>query len=125
MKEKIKEVSTQLFNSVLKISANHQGTFRLVVTLQIDDQSKPLLVVGNAHSEVEDGHCIAVLNPEESLMNEVIAGCAYMGGSLKGIVQGKCDAMVELWIDAYKTDGISEISSYTSREPKDARFKVR
>ena len=125
MKKKIKEVSIHLFNSVLTISANQHGTFRLLVTIQIDDQSKPLFIVGNAHSEIEDGHCIAVLNPEKSLMNEVIAGCAYTGSSLKGIVQGKCDAMVELWIDAYKTDGVGEISSYTSRAPQNARFEVK
>ncbi len=125
MKERIKEVAIQLFKSVLLISTSHQGTFRLIVSVSIDNATKPLLLVGNAHSEVEDGHCIAILNPEESLMGEVVAGCTYMGNTLKNIVRGKCDAMVDLWIDAYKKDGVIVISSYTSREPKSARFKVK
>ena len=48
-----------------------------------------------------------------------------MGDQLKDIVGGKCDAMLDLWIDAYKKDSVSEISSYKSRTPKDAKFKIQ
>ena len=124
MKEKVKEIAVSLFKSVLKISSDQHGTFRLIVTAKIQDEDKPLLILGNAHSEIEDGHCIAILNPDKSILNKVVAGCSYPADSLKEIVGGKCDLTVDLWIDAYKTNGVSEISSYKARNPKPAQFKV-
>ncbi|MGE0086574.1 MAG: hypothetical protein AB7S75_19375 [Desulfococcaceae bacterium] len=83
------------------------------------------LIVGNAHREVEDGHCIAIINPDESLLTQVVAGCAYTGDTLKNIVKGKCDLMIEIWIDVYKKDGVSEISRYQSRNMEPAKFTVK
>ena len=78
MKDRIEELATQLFKSVLQVSTTHQGTFRLVVSVLIDNDTKPLLLIGNAHSEVEDGHCIAILNPVESVMGGSSCGlCLY------------------------------------------------
>ncbi len=88
---------------------------------------KPLLVVGNAHGQVEDGHVIAILNPAEELAvsSKVAAGTAYPTGFLKEVVSGRCDAMVELWIDAYKENKVSRIESYVSRSPQPAPFASR
>lgn len=121
----IKEIAVNVFNTLLRVSADHGGTFRLLLTVQIGDETKPLLILGNAHRKIEDGHCIAILNPDNEAIDQVIAGCAYMGSSLKDIVQGKCDAMVELWIDAYKKDGVGEISKYLSRSPKPSKFTIK
>ena len=125
MKEKIIKIAASLFKSVLLISFDQQGTFRIVVTVDIRGEGVPLLVLGNTHSAAEDGHCIAILNPDRVLLEKVQAGCAYSTDGLKKIVQGKCDLMVDLWIDAYKENSISEISSYVSRDPKPAKFTVR
>ncbi|MGR4069251.1 hypothetical protein [Billgrantia sp. C5P2] len=127
MVDQLQEVAAALFLSVLKVSADHQGTFRLLVTSKIDGEEKPLLVVGNAHGQVEDGHAIAILNPTEELASsgKVAAGTAYPSDLLKEIVAGQCDAMVELWIDAYKNDRVSRIEGYASRSPQTARFKIR
>jgi len=38
------------------------------------EESKPLIILGNIHSVVESGHCIAILNPSEGLLNQVVAG---------------------------------------------------
>lgn len=60
MIDQLQETVTSLFLAVLKVSADHQGTFRLIVTANVDGEEKPLLVVGNAHRHVEDGHVIGV-----------------------------------------------------------------
>lgn len=124
MTDEIKKIAVRLFESVLGVSADHGGTFRLLVTAQVGEVDKPLLVLGNAHRKVEDGHCIAILNPNKDLLDKVTAGCSYMGSSLKDIVAGNCDAMIELWIDAYKKDGVCEISTYNSRSPQPAKFSI-
>jgi hypothetical protein len=82
MHEEMKKISVSIFDSVLKVSAAHGGTFRILITAKIDGIEKPLLLVGNAHSDVEDGHIISVLNPDQNLLDQVIAGCAYPGDHL-------------------------------------------
>lgn len=124
--DQLQEVAVSLFLAVLRVSADHQGTFRLLITSKIDGEEKPLLVVGNAHAQVEDGHVIAVFNPTKELAasDGVAPGTAYPTGLLKEIVAGQCDAMVELWIDAYKNNKINCIGKYVSRSPQPARFKI-
>jgi hypothetical protein len=123
----VQELAASLFLSVLKISGDHQGTFRLLVTAKVNGEEKPLLIVGNAHGQVKDGHVIAILNPTEelALSNKIVAGTTYTFGLLKKIVSGQCDAMVELWVDAYKDNKVRPIERYVSRSPQPPRFKIR
>lgn len=125
MLDELQEAASTIFLSILRSSATQNGQFRLVMNSKIVDAEKPLLIVGHAHSHIEDGHVIAVLNPDKSLTssNHPIIGASTE--LLKEIVSGKCDAMIELWIDAYKEDGITRMSSYKSRTPMDARYEVR
>jgi hypothetical protein len=123
--EEVKEISVNIFNTILKSSADSAGTFRVLMTAKIEEKEKPLLVVGNAHASFEDGHCIAVLNPDENVLDKVQGGVHYHGGLLKETVQGKCDLMIELWIDAYKEDGVSVMGKYQARGGKEAKFEVR
>jgi len=58
-------------------------------------------------------------------LDQVIAGCSYPNDILKEIVSGNCDAMLELWIDAYKKDGVIELSRYKARKPKPAKFSIK
>jgi hypothetical protein len=127
MIDQLQEMTTALFLSVLKVSADHQGLFRLLVTSKVDGEEKPLLVVGNAHGQAEDGHVIAVLNPTEELATsrKVAAGVRYPPGSLKKIVSGQCDGMVELSIRASKEDKVYRDERYINRSPQPARFKIR
>ena len=92
---RVKEIAESVFRSVLKVSADSQGTFRLIISAKIDNEEKPLLILGNAHGEIEDGHCIAILNPDEDILSDerVIAGSSYAGDTLKNLVQGRCDLM--------------------------------
>ena len=123
--EEVKEIAINIFNTILKSSADSGGTFRVLITAKIEEKEKPLLVVGKAHASFEDGHCIAVLNPDENVLDKVQGGVYYHGDFLKKTVQGKCDLMVELWIDAYKEDGVSVTGKYQAREGNEAKFEIR
>jgi hypothetical protein len=131
MKDEVQKIAVEVFKSVLRVSGGEpksgdHGLFNMMLTTRINGEVKPLLLKGNAHHEIEDGHCIAILNPDPSLSKEVKAGMAYPGDTLKKIVEGRCDYMVDLWIDAYKPDDrqVGEVSSYKSRTPSAAKFKV-
>lgn len=125
MKNKVSKIVECIFKSILSSSFGYQRTFRALITVEIEEnEPKPLLILGNAHSKFDDGHCIAILNPDEEILNKVQAGCAYLGGLLKKIIQGKCDLMVEMWINANDKDGGTVFNSYKSKTSKPAKFKV-
>lgn len=125
MFEQLTKITVDVFRAVLGASAASAGTFRILITAKVGNEEKPMLLVGNAHGQIEDGHIIAIFNPDEAILGKVIADCAYAPGSLKEKISGKCDAMIELWVDAYKTDGVSEISRYKSTEQKPAKFIIK
>lgn len=124
MKDNLTQVAEAVFRTLLPLSAQEDGIFRLLMTVNVDGSPKPLLVVGNAHPRIEDGDCIAVLNPDPGILDEVAGGVFY-GGGIKEVVQGRCDAMVHLWIEAYGGKETSVLYHYTSRTPAPARFRVK
>jgi hypothetical protein len=123
MKEQLTKIADSMFRTLLPLSAEEHGNFRLLMSVNVDGAPKPLLIVGAAHPRIEDGDCIAVLNPDPELMDELAGGVAY-GGRLNEIVQGKCDAMVHLWIEAYGRKPTDVLYSYTCIAPSSAKFKV-
>lgn len=125
MIQQLTDIAVGIFRPVLSVSAESGGTFRILITARVNGEEKPLLLIGNAHSRIEDGHVIAVLNPDAAIVEKLIAGCAYSASLLKSEVAGKCDGMVHLWIDAYKNDGVSEISRYKAKTPKPPKFEIR
>lgn len=124
--EQVKQTAASSFDNILRASAHHNGRFRMVLTTRAGDTDKPLLIVGNAHGVVEDGHCIAVLNPDQALVDQIRPGCAYGVGGLKEIVSKRCDLALDLWIDAYKEPehAVSVIARYRARNPQPAKFIV-
>lgn len=122
--EQIKQTAVNHFLGVLNSSADHNAPFRSLVTTKVGDSIKPLLLIGTAHSKVEDGHCMAFLNPDESLVNELTAGCGYGRMHLKEIVAKRCDLMLDVWIDAYREDGVTITSQYKARNAQPAKFAV-
>ena len=123
--EQVKQAAVRHFLGVLPSSAGDNGMFRSMSTMHVGGENKPLLLVGNAHSRVEDGHCIAILNPDQELIDKIHAGCAYSSAILKEIVAKRCDLALDVWIDAYKADGIYLGPVYKSRNPKPAKFVVQ
>ncbi|WP_240989940.1 hypothetical protein [Cupriavidus taiwanensis] len=115
--------ATDIFLGALK-HTDHGGGFKGLFTLNVDGVPKPVLLVGSAHGSHDDGEVIAVLNPDSEVNEKLAPGVAYNGASLKEIVPGRCDAMVHVWIDAYKSDRFTVIEKYTARAPVGPKFKV-
>lgn len=128
MKDKIAKIAYSVFVPIMRASPERDhGVFKLMMTVDVDGQAKPLLLAGNAHANIEDGQCIAILNPDKGLENEVGGGVAYNEAILKDIVAGKCDAMFMFWFETYVApeNQIAVIGEYNSRTPKPAKFEVR
>jgi hypothetical protein len=123
----LEQTALGVFLALLERSAGHGGHFRLLITSCINGQDKPLLMVGSAHAQVEDGHMIAVLNPSRALVDQgdPAAGTTYTPAHLKEIVAQQCDAMLELWIEVYKNNRVVRLSSYQCRDPQPSRFEIR
>ena len=101
--------------SLIRFAPDHGGIFKSVLTIVVEGEKKPLLLVGNAHSGAKDGECVVILNPSKSLTNALNPGVAYL--DLKENVTDECDAMVHLWFDHYKrADQCKTLSSYEARK---------
>lgn len=124
--KQIQQTAVNAFLAFLPASAADNGVFRVLLTAKVDDEVKPLLLIGNAHCRVEDGHCLAVLNPDRELCDRLVAGCAYTHGILKEIVAKRCDLALFVWIDAYmKASPVKVVTKYQAKEAKPAKFVVR
>lgn len=122
--ECIKKIAIRHFLSVLPVSAAHQAPFKTLITIDVDGEQMPLLIVGTAHSAVEDGSCIAVLNPDPQLATKLSGSWGANTRIFKEAVAKKCDMAIALWIDAYKKNGVVETARYVARESASARFSV-
>lgn len=120
--EQMKALAAGVLRSILAASPEHNGTFRLIVTTNIGETPKPLLMVGNAHRHFEDAHGIAVLNPDQRLLDEVRPGVGYSHGILKEMVSGQCDAMVDVWVVG---GHVRQGCTYRARQKRPATFVVR
>jgi len=94
--EQIQQVATAVLGAVLKSSPSDDAGIKTLVSAEIDGQQKQLLIVGNTHRFFHDANCIAILNPDDSLVSKIRPGVAYMSGALKEMVSGCCDSMLQL-----------------------------
>ncbi|MCM3609528.1 hypothetical protein M4D49_29060 [Cupriavidus pauculus] len=124
MIQRLTDAATDIFLGALK-HTDHGGHFKGLFTLNVDGAPKPVLLVGSAHGSHEDGQVIAVLNPDREVIDRLAPGVAYLGALLKEIVAGKCDAMVQVWIDAYKADRFTVLEKYSARASADSKFDVK
>lgn len=120
--EQMKTLAAGILRSVMAASPEHNGTFRLLVTMNIGETPKPLLIVGNAHRHFEDAYGIAVLNPDEHLLDEIRPGVGYGYGILKEMVSGRCDSMVVVWLVG---DDVRQGCTYRARQKRPVSFVVR
>ena len=123
--KQIEEVAVSLFLPIVRANTAQNGYFRAVISVSVDGEVKPLLLLGNAHGDKEDGNCAAILNPDRALCDTLNPVHAGSGRILKELVAGRCDAMVPLWIDAYKkAGGVVRGARYKARKPMPAKFEV-
>lgn len=120
----LQQLAARQFWSVLPGSPDAHGRFKAVVTTEIEGETKPLLLVGSAHRNFDDGYCIAVLNPEHALIDEIPPGCAYNDLILREQVRQRCDAAVLVLFGGGAGKDGWVTGSYTTKTPAPSRFCV-
>ena len=75
--EQLKQLAVKTFAAILPFSADSCSPFKMMTTIQIDGEVKPVLLAGVAHGKIEDGHIMAVLNPDPDLADEIKGGVGY------------------------------------------------
>ena len=109
-----------------KLASKEGEDIQQVTTFSIDNQIMPLFIVGHVSQKIEDGSCVVLLNPEKELINRIEPSTHYPSAILKEIISKKCDCMVQIWVDAYKTGSgrLTTMSKYKSRSASKPRFTV-
>lgn len=120
----LRQLAARQFWSVLPGSPHAHGRFKAVVTTDVEGETKPLLLVGSAHRNFDDGYCIAVLNPEHALIDEIPPGCAYTDSLLREQVRKRCDAAVLVLFGGGAGKDGWVTGSYTTKTPAPSRFCV-
>lgn len=120
MDEINKQLAALAFDTLrtnIKHTKDNHALFKALLTISVEGNQLPVLLVGAAHGLHEDGEAIAMLNPEPDLYEKIHGGTAYSGGLLNEYVSGKCDGMVHVWLDAYKKPENQEsiLDSYSPR----------
>ena len=122
--QNLRQLAARQFWSVLPDSPYAHGRFKALVTVEIEGETKPLLLVGSAHRHFIDGYCIAVLNPERALVDEIPPGCAYTDSVLREQVRKRCDAAVLVLFGGGAGKDGWVTGSYTTKTPAPSRFCV-
>ena len=122
--ERVTAIAVTHFLAAVSASADHQAPFKFLLTIQVGDEHKPLLLVGTAHGVVEDGSIIAVLNPDGDLVEKLSGSWGCNSAVLREAVAKKCDLALSMWIDAYRPDGVCLSTRYVARETMPAKFAV-
>lgn len=124
--DRVEKVATGLYLCSLAASPEKDALFQVLVDLEVDDTTKPLLVVGSTHPHYYgDGYCIAVLNPDKSLFEKITPGCGISNPILKWLVRGKCDLALQLRINTNGGFSSTRTCQYKSRQPSLARVPWR
>jgi len=122
----LEKIAKEQLLVALQNSPVHNGRFRCLITSEIDDKPTPILMVGNAHRQFQDGHVIAVSNPSQNVMERLSAGCGYFRSHLKEIVKGECDEMVHIWVIASGPElRFLKGAAYKTRKPRTTDVEVR
>lgn len=121
--ERVKQVAVGVLNAAI-FGSPENGRFKALIAFDTPDGEKPLYLAASTHGDIEDGHCMAILNPDEALMGEVKAGVGYTDSGLKEIVAGRCDVALDVWSLAYKENGVEVTMKYKARTFQPAKFRV-
>lgn len=106
------DLATGVMNGIFITSGKPDVAFKKTIELAQGGE-RNLLVVGSVHRDLDDGHCVAVLDPDEQLLGQLNGGVGYTEPILKEMVQGRCKAMVFVTCSGRKTQ---MVSSYLPRK---------
>ena len=123
--KRIEQLVVSNFTAAMRASPGEDGKYRTLLMFKVGDSMKPLLLVGTTHGIHEDGSSIAILNPDEDLLDKVHAGVGYTEFILKEIVAKRCDLMLWVFLKSYRENPVDCVVTYQSRAIKPAKFVVR
>jgi hypothetical protein len=89
------DVAAGLINGMLVTKGKPEVHFKTTIGFGAGEADS-VLVVGNAYREFDDGSCVAVLNPDEALADQLKPSVGYMAPILKHLAAGHCDALVQV-----------------------------
>jgi hypothetical protein len=95
--EQIKDVAMGVVHGILASAHKPDVSFKRVFEL-LPGEGRELLVVGSVRRDRCDGYCIAVLNPGLTLQELLQPESIYSPATLKNLVAGHCDAMVQVQV---------------------------
>lgn len=124
----VRAAAVRMLDALIASAGEGRAPFRCLTAIHLNGAAMPMLMVGRADGQAEDGEAIVLLNPDEDLLDRLAPGVGYHGGLLKEIVSGKCDAMMHVWLGAYVKgpDRAKLLASYTARTPAGApKFQVK
>ena len=91
--QQMMDVATGVVNGLFITSGKPDVAFKKLIELE-PGGAKSLLVLGSVHRTFEDGHCVAVLSPDDDLAAKLNGGVGYTLPQLREMVSGRCKAMV-------------------------------
>lgn len=124
----VRAAAVRMLDALIASAGEGRAPFRCLTAIYLNGAAMPMLMVGRADGQAEDGEAIVLLNPDEDLLDRFKPGVGYHGGLLKEIVSGKCDAMLHVWLDAYVkgADRAKVLASYKPRTAAGApKFLVK
>ena len=90
--QQIVDVATGVVTGIYCAMDRPEVYFKQVVRLD-ESGTKQLVLVGSLYRDCDDGHCVAVLNPDARLDSQLQGGVGYPAPILKYMVTGRCDGM--------------------------------
>lgn len=125
LSDKVERIAFSMFLCAAKSSGEKSLIFRNLINVEIDGCTMLLLVLGHAYPGQRDGSCIAILNPNKSLVSQIIPGYRYSSLILKGLVTGRCDLTLAFWMDMTMGINIRRTIKYLSSPLSPAKFSLQ
>lgn len=100
--QQMMDVATGVMNGVFITTGKPDVYFKQTIELERGGE-KNLLVVGSVHRDFDDGDCVAVLDPDYRLAEQLNGGVGYTAAILKDLATGHCKAMVHVMCAGRRT----------------------
>lgn len=106
-----------ILNAMIGKSVNGRTPFRHLASFLLQGKNAKVLLEGWADGIVEDGEVVILLNPDEDLLDNARVPLILEGQSLPRIVEGKCEEMFHIRLEAYVNgpEGTKILSSYVAK----------
>ncbi len=118
----LENCGNNILRLLLATGTAEDTAIRVLASFQDGNEIKPVLVVGSVHRDFSDGNCIVILNPDESLIDQVRSAVAYHPVGLKRAVAKRCDAMSQMNLIGQRSQVVGR---YRARRGRSATFAVK